>query len=86
MGRDARIKRERRRAAKAPPPPVVPIPETNLEIVTSPPLPGCEDNVADDGYLRESIVNRPPSGNECGGTPTGAYCTCEWATGSSRNE
>lgn len=57
MGRDARIKRERRSAAKAlPPPPVVPIPETNLEILTTAPFAGHEDDVSDDGYFDDCAI------------------------------
>ncbi|HWB81956.1 MAG TPA: hypothetical protein VG755_43635 [Nannocystaceae bacterium] len=57
MGRDARIKRARRRAAQAQPsPPVDPIPETGLAIMTGPPFPGCEDEVADDGYFDDCPI------------------------------
>lgn len=59
MGRDARIKRERRRAAQAlPPPPVVAIPETNLEILTTAPFVGHEDAVSDDGYFDDCAICR----------------------------
>lgn len=58
MGRDARIKRERRRAPKAqPPPPVDPIPQTDLEILTVP-FAGREDDVADDGYFDDCAICR----------------------------
>ena len=54
MGKDARIKRERR--DRVPEPPIDTVPRTGQVILTGPPLPGCEDAVADDGYFDDCPV------------------------------